>query len=105
MQKLFASSFLSPNSFFNCRGCLASLRPSLVCVHGRFGCSLFKEHDHVVVNVEADVAVSLILHRETAAQNDQTVPRFAEFVIEFSFDILSNIRVIRLTETLKPFDD
>ena len=77
----------------------------LLSASGHLLSSLFKEHDHVVVDVQADVAVGLVLHREATSQDDQAVPRFTEFVIEFSFDILSNIRVIRLTETLKTFDD
>ena len=89
--QVFREQFPPPNSFLNCKSCLAPLRPSLGFVHGRFGCSLFKEDDHVVVDVEADVAVGLVLHGEAAAQDDQAVPRLAEFVIELCLDVLSDI--------------
>ena len=65
-------------------------------VPGKVDCrSLFKEDNHVVVDVQANVAVGLILHGEAATENDQAVPRLPEFVVELRLHILCDVRVVR----------
>ena len=53
--------------------------------------SLLEQNDHVVVNIEADVAVGLILHRETATKDDQAVPSLSKLVIELGLHVLGNV--------------
>ena len=66
--------------------------------------SLFKEYNHIVVDIEAYVAISLILNRETTSQNDQAMPGLAKFVVEFRLNVLGNIGVVRGTEALQSFN-
>ena len=66
--------------------------------------SLLEQNDHVVVNIEADVAVGLILHREAATKDDQAVPRLPKLVIELSLHVLGDVRVIRRPEALQALD-
>ena len=70
----------------------------------RSHCSLFKENDHVVVDVQANVAVGLILYGEAATENDQAVPRLPEFVVELRLHILCDVRVVRRAEALEALD-
>ena len=67
--------------------------------------SLFKENHHVVVNIQADVAIGLVLHREATSEDDQAVPRLPKLVIELSLDVLRDVRVVRAAETLQTLDD
>ena len=66
--------------------------------------SLFEEDDHVVVNVEANVAISLILNREATSQNDQAMPGLAKFVVEFRLHVLGDIGIVGGTEALQSFN-
>ena len=56
--------------------------------------SLLEEHDHVVVDVEADVAVSFVLNGETASKQAETMPGLPISIIELGLDVLGNVRVI-----------
>ena len=44
--------------------------------------SLFEEHDHVVVDIEADVAVGLVLHGEATSEDDQTMPGLSIVIVK-----------------------
>ena len=66
--------------------------------------SLFKEHNHIVVDVHADVAVRLILNRETAPKQAQTVPRLVIPVVELSLYVLRDVRIVARPETLQRLD-
>ena len=67
--------------------------------------SLLKENNHIVVYVEANVTVGLILNRKSATQNDEAVPSLAEFVVKLCLDVLSDVRIVRRTESLEALDD
>ena len=56
--------------------------------------SLLEEHDHVVVDVETNVAVSFILHGETASQQAKTMPGLSVSIIELGLDVFGNVGVV-----------
>ena len=66
--------------------------------------SLLEKNNHIVIDVEANVAIRLVLHRKTASQNDQTVPSLSELVIKFGLDVFRDVGVVRGAKTLQALD-
>ena len=66
--------------------------------------SLFKQNNHVVVNIQADIAVGLILDGKAASENDETMPGLPKFVVEFGLDVFCDIRVVRRPKSLQALD-
>ena len=66
--------------------------------------SLLEEHDHVVVDVETNVAVGLVLDAEAAAQQTKAVPRLAVPIIELRLDVLRDVAVVAASESFEGLD-
>ena len=66
--------------------------------------SLLEEHDHVVVDVKANVAVGLVLDAKAAAQQTQAAPRLAVPIIELRLDVLRDITVVAAPESFERLD-
>ena len=56
--------------------------------------SLLEKNNHIVINIEANVAIRLVLHREAASEDDQTMPSLSELVIKVRLDVLRNVGVV-----------
>ena len=66
--------------------------------------SLFKQNDHIVVNIQADVAVGLIPDGEAASEDDEAMPGLPKFVVELGLDVFCDIRVVRRPKSLQALD-
>ena len=66
--------------------------------------SLLEKNYHIVIDVEANVAIRLILHRKAASEDDQTMPSLSKLVIKVGLDVLRNVGVVRGTKALQALD-
>ena len=62
--------------------------------------SLLKNNDHVVVNIQTNVAAGFVLNTEATSKQAQAMPRLAVLGVEFSFDEFGHVAVICSSETL-----
>ena len=66
--------------------------------------SLFKNDNHIVVDVETDVAVGFILNTKATSKQTKTMPRLSILSIELGLDVFCHIAVVARSETFECLD-